>query len=760
MKRALVNFKNHFHKRENLKFERVKKGGLLLFLVLGTLSAVVAQKKPVTIEEIYAGEFRTQGMDALRSMKDGKQYTILNHDRAQGISTLDAYEYGTLQKVGTLVSSADLDGISRIASYSFSEDESKLLLTTEMQPIYRHSFLGIFYVYNLVDKRLTKISDDWIQEPALSPKGDKVAYVKDNNLYLFDLTSGETKQLTTDGVRNRIINGITDWVYEEEFAFVRAFEWNGTGTKIAFLRFDETEVPEFSMDVYGNGLYQSPYVFKYPKAGEKNAIVSLHMYDVTSGAITKIDLGDAYYIPRIKWMNNPNYVSVQTFNRHQNHLRLLSVDAGTGQVTQLLEETDPAYIDVNDDLTFLADDSFIWTSEKDGYKHIYLHDQDGREMNQITMGPWEVTSYYGYDQNEDRVYYQSTENGSINRDIYSVDSSGKNKKRLSAGTGTHRADFSADFSYFINSFSNAATPPSYTLHEAKGGKKLRDIRDNTALLSKLNQYQISPKEFSTISVNGNDLNMYMIKPLDFDENKQYPLLMYQYSGPGSQQVANRWMGANDYWHQSLVSQGYIVVCVDGRGTGLKGRDFKKVTQLQLGKYEVEDQIEAARKLGKLPYIDEDRTGIWGWSYGGFMSTNCLLKGNDVFEMAIAVAPVTSWRFYDTIYTERYMKTPQENPDGYDDNSPFNYPELLQGKYLLVHGTGDDNVHVQNSMRMVEALVQANKQFDWAMYPDRNHGIYGGNTRVHLYNKMTDFIHSNLGNPGKKPTIANQTINKD
>ena len=287
------------------------------------------------------------------------------------------------------------------------------------------------------------------------------------------------------------------------------------------------------------------------------------------------------------------------------------------------------------------------------------------------------------------------------------------------------------------------TPYQFTLHQASTGKELKVIKDNTTLDKKLEAYELSPKEFSTISINGNDLNMYMIKPVDFDENKEYPLFMFQYSGPGSQQVANRWFGANDFWHQMLVSQGYIVVCVDGRGTGLKGRDFKKVTQKELGKYEVEDQIAAAKKLSELSYIDESRTGIWGWSYGGFMSTNCLLKGNEVFEMAIAVAPVTSWRFYDTIYTERYMQTPQENASGYDDNSPFNYPELLKGKYLLVHGSGDDNVHVQNTMRMVEALVQANKEFDWAVYPDKNHGIYGGNTRLHLFTKMTNFIKENL-----------------
>lgn len=680
-------------------------------------------------------------MDVLRSMDNGTQYTILNTARSPRSSSLDKYDYETLEKVETIVASSD--AIPYFSSYTFSDDESKVLLATEVEPIFRHSRLGIYYVYDIASKELAKISETKIQEPILSPDGSKVAYVLDNNLYILDLTANTTKQVTTDGSKGTIINGVTDWVYEEEFAFVRAFEWNSDGTKIAFLRFDETEVPHFSMDVYGKDLYPYQHEFKYPKAGEKNSIVTLHMYDVASGNIADVDLNDPYYIPRIKWMHNPNDLSVQTLNRHQNDLKLYVVNAKDNSVSILLEETDEAYVDIDDDLTFLDDDSFIWTSETDGFNHLYLYGRDGKLKNQITEGPWEVTRYYGYDEKHDRIFYQSVENGSINRGVYSISTKGKRKKALSTEEGTNSAAFSSDFTYYINTFSSASTPYKFTLHKASDGKLLKEIKDNSALLNKLEGYEIAPKAFSTININGYDLNMYMIKPADFDPNKKYPLFMFQYSGPGSQQVANRWMGSNDYWHQLLASQGYIVACVDGRGTGLKGRDFKKLTQKELGKYEVEDQIAAAQKLSDRSYIDKSRTGIWGWSYGGFMSTNCLLKGNDTFEMAIAVAPVTSWRFYDTIYTERYMQTPQENPTGYDDNSPFNYPELLKGNYLLVHGSGDDNVHVQNTMRMIEALVQANKQFDWAIYPDKNHGIYGGNTRLHLYTKMTNFIKENL-----------------
>ena len=497
------------------------------------------------------------------------------------------------------------------------------------------------------------------------------------------------------------------------------------------------------MDVYGSDLYPYPYVFKYPKAGETNAEISLHMYDLKANNTRLVPLSDAYYIPRIEWMNDPELLSVQTLNRHQNHLKLLYVKASDLSVGLLMEEKDEAYVDVTDDLTFLSNDSFIWSSERDGFNHLYHYSKKGELIRQITNGPWEVTSYYGYDPEKKILYYQSTENGSINRDVYGIRINGKSKKRLSSGVGTNRAAFSADFSCFINTYSSADIPYTYSLHDARDGSLLREIKDNSELAERLQNYELGSKEFSTISVNGYDLNMWMIKPADFDPAKKYPLLLFQYSGPGSQQVANRWMSANDYWHQMLASEGYIVACVDGRGTGYKGRDFKKLTYLNLVKYETEDQIVAARELSKLPYIDESRTGIWGWSFGGHMSTNCLLKGNDTFEMAIAVAPVTSWRFYDTIYTERFMRTPAENPNGYDDNSPFNYPELLKGKYLLVHGSGDDNVHVQNSMRMIEALVQANKPFEWAIYPDKNHGIYGGNTRLHLYTKMTNFIKDNL-----------------
>ncbi len=717
-----------------------------LLLVFSASSTLTAQQRNILLEEIWNGTFRTQGLDVLHPMNNGKEYAVLNYDRETKASTVDVYDYKSGEKVKTLLNSKDLKGIDHLISYEFNKDESKILFTTQLEQIYRHSSLGTYYVYDIKSKDFKLVSTNKIQEPTFSNDGNKIAYGFENNLYIKNLNSGETTQITADGKKNTIINGIADWVYEEEFSFVRAFEWSQNGDKIAYIKFDETEVPQFNMDVYGDELYPSAETFKYPKAGEANSKVSLHLYDLASKKTSEVDLSNynSYYIPRLLWTKNNDLLSVQLTNRHQNTVDLIFVDATKNTTNLVLQEKDDAYVDITDNLTFLNNNSFFWTSEKDGWNHIYQYDKDGKLLNQVTKGPWEVTAFYGFDQNTGRVYYQSSENGSTNRDVYSILPSGKNKVRLSQQTGTNDADFSADYTYFIGTFSDVDTPYVFTLNQAKTGKVLREIRNNTALKNRLSSYKISPKEISTITINGEILNMYMIKPLDFDETKQYPLFLFQYSGPGSQSVANKWMGGNDYWHQILANEQQIIVaCVDGRGTGLKGRDFKKMTQKELGKYEVEDQIAVAKKLSELPYIDESRTGIWGWSYGGFMSSNALFQAPETFEMAIAVAPVTSWRFYDSIYTERFMLSPQENASGYDENSPLSHVDKLKGKFLLVHGSADDNVHVQNTMRLVEALVQANKQFDWRIYPDKNHGIYGGNTRLHLYTLMTDFIKNNL-----------------
>ena len=696
--------------------------------------------KKITLEDIWGATFSTNRMNALNSM-NGDYYSLLNNDE-NGYSTVDKYSYTSLEKVATIVDGKTLQNLQNFESYSFNNDETQLILGKDIQKVYRRSTKGTYYAFSVGSKKVRFIGEN-IQEPTFSPDSKKVAYAKNNNLFMLDLTTNLTTQVTKDGKYNHIINGTTDWVYEEEFGFVRAFEWSNDSKFIAFLRFNESKVREFSMGVTGDGLYPSQHVFKYPKAGEDNAKVSLHMYSLTTKNTKKINLGVYEYIPRIKWSTKEGVLIATTLNRHQNDLKLHKVNAVRSSAMLLFNEKDAAYVSVKDDLTFLDDNSFIWTSEKDGFNHIYHYSFNGKLINQITKGNWEVTKYYGFNKEKKTIYYQSVENGSINRGVYSIGLDGTNKKLLSNNIGTNTAAFSRNLNYFINTHSSSETPPKFSLYSAEG-EMIKVIKDNAPLQEKLTDYKMSQKEFSTININGNDLNMWMIKPVDFDAQKEYPLLMFQYSGPGSQQVANRWNGTNDYWHQLLAQKGMIIVCVDGRGTGLKGRDFKKVTQKELGKFEVEDQIAAAKKLAERSYIDKNNIGIWGWSYGGFMSTNCLLKGNDIFTTAIAVAPVTSWRFYDTVYTERYMQTPQENASGYDDNSPINYTDKLEGNYLLVHGTGDDNVHAQNSMRMINALVAANKPFDIAMYPDRAHGIRKGkNTRLHLYKKMTAFIQTNL-----------------
>ncbi len=712
--------------------------------ILFTL-VVVAQQK-ITVDQIYSGTFRSKSMDELQSLKNTNQYTVLNYDATSKTMKIDLYDFGSLKKVNTLIDSKNFLALSNgIDSYSFSKDEKQILIANNTQQIFRNSFTADYFLYDMSTKQLVKVLEE-VQEPTFSPDGKLIAFAKKNNMFVYDILSKSSIAITEDGKKNTIINGITDWVYEEEFSFVRAFDWSADSKKIAYIKFDESEVPEFSMTMYGKDLYPTLNTFKYPKAGEKNSKVSLNLYDIISKTTKIVSLSNYkdFYIARLKWTSDPNILSAQVLNRHQNQLDLLFIDSNSAAAKIVHSEKDKAYVDVHDNLTFLKDNSFVWTSEKDGYNHIYLVDKNGKLKNQVTTGNWDVTSFYGLDEKNNKIFYQSVESGSINRDIYAIGLDGKNKTRLTQESGTSAATFSPNYEFFINKFSNAITPPRFTLNESKAGKLVKEILNNNELSAKTATFNLPAKEFSEMkTIGGQTLNCWTIKPINFDSNKKYPVLMYQYSGPGSQQVNNEWTDTNDLWYFMLAQQGYVVVCVDGRGTGYKGAAFKKVTQMQLGKLEVEDQIDAAKTLATLPYIDKNRIGIWGWSYGGFMASNCLLKGADVFKMAIAVAPVTNWRFYDSIYTERYLTTPQENPSGYDDNSPINHVAKLKGNFLLIHGSGDDNVHVQNSMQMISALIQANKQFDSEIYPDNNHGIYGGYTRIQLYNKMTTFIKEKL-----------------
>ena len=722
-----------------MKLKSILSSLTILFLA----QHVFAQEKMIQLEDIWASRsFSPEWVWGINSMNDGIHYSSLNYGDKNVYIT--EYSYETGDSISTIVDSKDLDGIS-FSDYSFSEDEKKVLLPTETESIYRYSSRSNYYIYDRETKIAQELSEGKQRLAQFSPDASKVAFVKENNIFIKDIINNTELQVTFDGEINKIINGATDWVYEEEFAFDNGMQWNSSGNKIAFYRFDEEKVPEFSMDLFTD-LYPSQSKFKYPKAGETNSTVELFIYDLNSKKTTKanISVEEEFYIPRIKWTLDENVLSVQRMNRHQNQLDFILVDVKDGSSQTIFTENDAAYIDVTDNLTFLNDGKyFIWTSEKSGYNHIYLYNLKGKQVRQITKGNYDVTDFYGIDESNNTVYFASSERSPMHRDVYAVQLNGKNKKTLTNKTGTNSATFSTNYKYFINQYSNANTPYYFSLFDAKGNE-VRMLKDNSNLNNSLAEYALSQKEFFNFkTTEGIDLNGWMMKPHNFDETKQYPVFMYLYGGPGSQQVTDSWGGSNFLWYQMLTQQGYIVACVDNRGTGARGSEFKKCTYQQLGKLETEDQIEANRYLANLPYVDGSRIGIFGWSYGGYMSSLCLLKGADEFKMAIAVAPVTNWRYYDTIYTERYMRTPQENAAGYDDNSPINHVEKLKGKYLLVHGSADDNVHYQNTMEMTNALVNANKQFDLFIYPNKNHGIYGGYTRLHLFTKMTNFIKENL-----------------
>ena len=722
-----------------MKLKSILSSLTILFLAQHAL----AQEKMIQLEDIWASRtFSPEWVWGINSMNDGVHYSSLNYGENNVYITQYSYETG--DSISTIVDSKDLDGIS-FSDYSFSEDEKKVLLPTETESIYRYSSRSNYYVYDRETKIAEELSEGKQRLAQFSPDASKVAFVKENNIFIKDIINNTELQVTFDGEINKIINGATDWVYEEEFAFDNGMQWNASGNKIAYYRFDEQKVPEFSMDLFTD-LYPSQSQFKYPKAGETNSTVELFIYDLNSKKTSKanINVEEEFYIPRIKWTLDENVLSVQRMNRHQNQLDFILVDAKDGSSQTIFTENDAAYIDVTDNLTFLNDGKyFIWTSEKSGYNHIYLYNLKGKQVRQITKGNFDITDFYGIDESNNNVYFASSERSPMHRDIYAVQLNGKNKKTLTNKIGTNSATFSSNYKYFINQYSNANSPYYFSLFDAKGNE-VRMLKDNSNLNNSLAEYALSQKEFFNFkTTEGIDLNGWMMKPHNFDETKQYPVFMYLYGGPGSQQVTDSWGGSNFLWYQMLTQQGYIVACVDNRGTGARGSEFKKCTYQQLGKLETEDQIEANRYLANLPYVDGTRIGIFGWSYGGYMSSLCLLKGAEEFKMAIAVAPVTNWRYYDSIYTERYMRTPQENASGYDDNSPINHVEKLKGKYLLVHGSADDNVHYQNTMEMTNALVNANKQFDLFIYPNKNHGIYGGYTRLHLFTKMTNFIKENL-----------------
>ena len=704
------------------------------FLTAAVLVSFIAFGQEITLDKIYSGYYRGKGIAGIASLKSGEDYAVIEP------SGIAKYSYKTTTKSGNIV-----DG--KFQSYEFSDDESKIMLLKDSEGIYRHSFLGKFDVKDLKSGKTIQLNNgEYVQEPLFSPDATKVAFISNNNLFWQDLATEKITQITTDGKKNEILNGLADWVYEEEFGHARLFEWTKNSDAIVFVRSDERKVREIYIPIYGQQLYPEEMRFKYPKAGEKNSVVSAHLHKISSGETSRIDLSSFknYYIPNVIRTAKADEIILITSERTQNASDVLKVNTNTGKVSKLFTETDEKWVDTdNVTMEFLDDNSFLWGSERDGYRHLYWYDQNGKLKRQVTKGNWEVTDYYGFNPKSKDVYVQTTEKGSTNKVISKVNINTGKSQLISNAEGNNSANFSNNYSYFIETSSTVSRPHTYVLKDGTG-KTVKELQNNNELKAKLDADNFVLKEFLTVpNEAGDQMNAWIMKPKNFDPNKKYPLFMFQYSGPGSQQVTNSWDGGNGLWFNHLVQQGYIVACVDGRGTGGRGSKFKKVTYMNLGKYEIEDQIAAAKWFGKQSYIDKDRIGIFGWSFGGYMASLALTKGADVFKTGIAVAPVTNWRYYDTVYTERFMRTPQENPSGYDDNSPTTHAKLMKGNFLMVHGTADDNVHYQNSAEFAEALIQNKKKFEFMTYPDKDHGIYGGNTRPQLYRMMTDFILENL-----------------
>ncbi len=713
---------------------------LIMALVLCATAFAQAQKS-IQFQHIFDSSFSPQSVENVRWMKDGRYYTAQVNQQIVRYNILK--DESLVLFDGANFKSPDYPKGFQVQGYEFSNDEKKILLKTDVEQIWRRSTREHYYVYDIVSKKLSKLTSSDVKQQlaTLSPDGNKAAFVRENNLFWIDLASGKETQITTDGEYNNIINGATDWVYEEEFGFAKAWFWSPNSKSIAFYRFDESAVKEFRMEQWGD-LYPKDVSFKYPKAGEENSVVSIHVYNLANGKTTNMDIGDEtdQYIPRINWTTRSSTLAIRRMNRLQNKQELLFADVATGETKVILSESSKGWLDVHDNLIFLKNGKqFIYTSEKDGYNHVYLYDMSGKELNQITKGKWEVTRIVGFNEGRHNLYYESTEVSPLQRHFYRIRVDGKRKRTITETKGWHSINLSPDFKYYIDTYSNHTTPPVITLYR-ENGKRVRTLEDNSALKAKTANFKFGKKTFTQFDVNGTTLNAYIIKPVDFDSTKKYPVLMYVYGGPGSQTVMNSYeSGQRAMWHQYLANKGYMVVSVDNRGTGARGRDFEQQTYLQLGKYEIQDQIEVAKQLAGKTFVDAERIGIWGWSYGGYMSSLGITEGNSVFSTAIAVAPVTYWGFYDTIYTERFMQTPESNPDGYKNGSPLFKADQVKGNYLLIHGTGDDNVHFQNSVEMVNALLANNIQFQTMFYPNRNHSIYGGSSREHLYQLMTKFI---------------------
>jgi len=734
---------------------RIKNGLIQAMILLWMISTSFAQNATkISVEDIWLKySFGSDSPDDMISMNDGKYYTLLE-DR----SVITKYEYKSAKKISIIFNANDIINpitkkpLEGIDQYFFSTSENKILLATESKNIYRRSKEAWFWVYDIATKKIEPLFQEGKQQLAeFSPDGTKVAFIYKNNLYVKDLNSSSVTAITTDGKAREIINGTTDWVYEEELDITKGFSWSDDSKMIAYMRFDESKVKEYSMTKWGK-LYPEEHKYKYPKAGESNSIVDLFIYNVKDDKSNRLKTGSEtdQYIPRFMWIPGQSELMFMQLNRLQNRYTLTLYSPKTDVYNQIFSDSSKYWIEVPSSFHFTSPNQLITTSERDGYNHIYSIDFRNKkgvfvnnEIKQITVGKWIVKEIKGLDVKNKMIYFTSAESSSTNTDLYKIKFDGSKKTKLFDKLGTWDAEFNSDFTYYMGTYSNANTAPNYSIYDNSGVLITTLIsNDRTNKLTK--EFGFQPKEIFTIKTeNGIELNAWMIKPAEFDKTKKYPVLMYVYGGPGSQSVLNSWGYYDLAWYQMMAQKGYIIVCVDNRGTGGKGEEFQKCTYLQLGKYETEDQINAAKYLSTLPFVDANRIGIWGWSYGGYMTSLCITKGADVFKTAIAVAPVTNWRNYDNIYTERFMRTPQENADGYDNNSPTNFAKKLKGNYFIIHGSADDNVHYQNAMEFINQLIKENKQFNQFTYPNRNHNISGGYTRFHLYTMLTDYILKNL-----------------
>lgn len=718
---------------------------LLSFFIL--TSGTYAQE--LTLENIFAKRtFASEGIGGISSLNDGKTYsTVLSYKSGDKLVKC-SYETGAV--LDTFVNLTDLAYHSykkfTPSGYSFNADESKILFPVLKGRLYRHSTINYYYVYDLKSKTIKEV-EGYGMYADFSPDGKNLALVRDNNIYIVDLETYEEKQITADGKFESIINGMTDWVYEEEFKINRGFFWSPNGDKIAYYKFDESKVKEYSLTYY-EGLYTKEYKYKYPKAGEENSKVYIYVYDLKSGSTIQINTSDEsdFYIPRIKWTNENNLLSYQILNRHQNKLDLYFADVSTGNSILIFSHSNKNYLEMNDDLTFIGSDKFIWNENN----NLYLYDLKGALPVIISSGKDDIEKFYGYDEKSNKIYYSSFVESPMTRSIYSANLDGTGTQKLSQKTGWNKADFSSDFSFYINTYSNITSPNYYTVNNSHG-KEVRVLESNEALQKKIEALNFSNPEFFTFKLsspvaetNIDYLNGFIIKPKNFDASKKYPVMFYTYGGPGSQTVKDEWLDEKYFWFQYLAEKGIITVSIDNRGTAGRGEAFEKSTYMQLGKYEAEDMIEAVKHLRTLPYVDKNNIGVYGWSYGGYMAALCITRAADYFKTAVAVAPVTNWRFYDNIYTERFMRAPYENEANYDNLSPLFNVKNIKGDFLIVHGMADDNVHLQNTTEMIAEMIKNNTRYDSELYPDKNHGIYGGKTRLHLYTRITDFLLKSFG----------------